>query len=281
MDHNTGGYDNAALGFWALRLNTTGYGNTGTGYAAAYSNDASLYNTANGFEALYSNNAGSYNTGIGAYSLYTNTGSGNTAIGYYSMENNTSGSYNVAVGDGAYPTSSTTLTNYNGFGYNVGFGFSVSNSVELGNTSISKIWGQVNTSTYSDARIKDNVEANVPGLDFINRLRPVTYNLNIHKENAILYANKPNQKDWDGKYDIEKMRMTGFIAQEVDSAAEAVGYNFSGIIKPSTPNDLYQVRYSEFVVPLVKSVQELKKMVDDLKMENDAMKKEIETLKKK
>ena len=281
MDHNTQGDHNTAVGFWALRLNTTGTSNTATGFGASYSNAAAAANTADGYYALY-NNAGSGNAASGYYALeLTTTGGYNTAIGYYAMESNTTGSNNVAVGASAFPTSGGGLNNYVGLGYNVGYGTSISNSVELGNTSITRIQGQVAMSTYSDARIKDNIEANVPGLDFIGRLRPVTYNLNIHKQNAIMYANKPDQKEWEGKYDIEKMKMTGFIAQEVDSAAEAVGYNFSGLVKPTGPNDLYQVRYSDFVAPLVKSVQELKKMVDDLKLENETMKRELEILKKK
>ena len=52
---------------------------------------------------------------------------------------------------------------------------------------------------------------------------------------------------------------------DMSIAANAAGYNFSGIIKPSGPNDFYQLRYSDFVVPLVKSVQELSKQNEELK----------------
>ena len=47
------------------------------------------------------------------------------------------------------------------------------------------------------------------------------------------------------------------IAQEVEQAASEIGYIFSGVDKPENENSLYGLRYAEFVVPLVKAVQEL------------------------
>ena len=56
---------------------------------------------------------------------------------------------------------------------------------------------------------------------------------------------------------------TGFVAQEVEVAANKLGYDFSGVDKPQNKNSLYGLRYAEFVVPLVKAVQELSKMNDE------------------
>jgi 3-methyladenine DNA glycosylase Tag len=53
-----------------------------------------------------------------------------------------------------------------------------------------------------------------------------------------------------------RIRRSGFIAQEVEQAANATGYDFSGIIKPKTDQDHYSLSYDAFVVPLVKAVQE-------------------------
>ena len=36
-----------------------------------------------------------------------------------------------------------------------------------------------------------------------------------------------------------------------------MGYDFSGVDAPKNDKDIYGLRYSEFVVPLVKAVQEL------------------------
>src|SRR3989339_482053 len=203
------------------------------------------------------------NSAFGYRALYSNTEGGNTANGISALYYNTTGSSNTALGYNAYPASGT-LTNYTGIGYNVGGASSTSNSVEIGNTSVSRIVGQVIWSTYSDERIKDNVSENVPGLAFINKLRPVAYNLNIHKQNEIMYKGKKEQEDWSSKYDIEKIRMTGFIAQEVEQASKEAGFDFSCVDKPKNENDMYSIRYSEFVVPLVKAVQEQQKKIEEL-----------------
>jgi regulator of replication initiation timing len=39
--------------------------------------------------------------------------------------------------------------------------------------------------------------------------------------------------------------------------ARDINYDFSGVDKPKNENDFYSLRYAEFVVPLVKAVQEL------------------------
>jgi len=66
-----------------------------------------------------------------------------------------------------------------------------------------------------------------------------------------------NEEDEAGK-----IVHTGFIAQEVEQAAGKLHYDFNGVDKPKTNDDLYGLRYDEFVVPLVKAVQELSKMND-------------------
>ncbi len=61
--------------------------------------------------------------------------------------------------------------------------------------------------------------------------------------------------NWKGKYDVEKTRFSGFLAQDVERAAQAVNYDFSGVSKPSEAGGLYGLKYAEFVVPLGKAVQ--------------------------
>ncbi len=75
---------------------------------------------------------------------------------------------------------------------------------------------------------------------------------------------------------------TGFIAQEVEKAAKELGFDFSGVDKPKNENDYYGLRYAEFVVPLVKAVQELDAQNKELKIkvaEMDLLKAEIQSLK--
>ncbi|HEX6180634.1 MAG TPA: tail fiber domain-containing protein, partial [Chitinophagaceae bacterium] len=204
------------------------------------------------------------------------TGYVNTAIGTRALYSNTSGFGNTGVGYNAYPISGT-LNNYTGIGYNVGTSSSASNSVELGNSSVSWIGGQVGWSTYSDERIKENIQDDVQGLSFITKLRPVTYNLNIHKQKDMTKssAKEKDEKDWDGKYDIEKKKISGFLAQEVEKAAKDANYNFHGITKPQNADGLYSLSYGDFVVPLVKAVQEQQAMIEKLQKKIEELEKKV------
>jgi uncharacterized coiled-coil DUF342 family protein len=65
---------------------------------------------------------------------------------------------------------------------------------------------------------------------------------------------------------------TGFVAQEVEQAANELNYAFSGVDAPKNENDFYGLRYAEFVVPLAKAVQELH-------AENTQMKRDLRELK--
>jgi hypothetical protein len=170
------------------------------------------------------------------------------------------------------------LNNTTCLGYNAGNVSSVANRVEIGNTSVTWIGGEVGWSTYSDARIKNQVQENVPGLSFIKRLRPVTYHLDIHKENEICLRGKKQTGDWKEKYDLEQKQMTGFIAQEVEHAAQSVGYDFSGVEQAKDEVGMYSVRYSEFVVPLVKAIQEQQVMIEQLQKENAALKAQTDKI---
>jgi hypothetical protein len=51
--------------------------------------------------------------------------------------------------------------------------------------------------TSSDKRVKKNIKENVPGLAFINKLKPVTYNLDLNAIDKIVQ--RPVIKDKDGK----------------------------------------------------------------------------------
>src|SRR4030095_4437686 len=64
---------------------------------------------------------------------------------------------------------------------------------------------------------------------------------------------------------------SGFIGEEVEAAAKKLNYEFSGVDKPQSKDGLYGLRYSDFVVPLVKAVQELSQ-------QNDEKDKKIEEL---
>lgn len=259
--------NNVAVGFEALTDNSTGFNNTGIGYFALHRNDVGFNNTAIGSYAINSNTSGFYNVAIGDNTMVQNTtGSQNTALGHSTMVGNVTGTYNTCVG--AYSGMSDALTNSTVVGNNAYV--TTSNAIAVGNTSVGSIKGQVGFTTFSDARIKKNVIENVPGLSFINELRPVTYHYDIHKQNEMLGVK--DNGDWAGKYDIEQVTFTGFLAQEVDAAAKKLGYDFSGIDKSE---NLLGLRYAEFTVPLVKAVQELDGKNQVLENENSLLKNKM------
>jgi trimeric autotransporter adhesin len=292
LSDNTTGFHNTAIGNGALNKNIDGNRNNAIGREALFNNTTGFDNTANGNIALLSNTTGGTNTATGSGALSSNTtGFANTATGYQALRSNTTGFRNTGIGRSAGEALPNNINNVSCFGYNAGFATTGSNQINIGDMSVTAIGGQVTWSTYSDGRIKNNITENVPGLNFIKALRPVTYNVDIIKQDAIANAGAPEIKDKDGsllykalnrsqpeypeQFDIEKITQTGFIAQEVEAAAKKSGYNFSGVQAPKDGKGLYSLRYAEFVVPLVKAVQEQQQIIDLLQKQVEAAKAEI------
>lgn len=312
MYYNISGNNNVAVGRSALLHDTIGSNNTAVGLNAMYWNRNSNFNTALGAYALYGHQTADNSTAIGAYALATDiSGIENAALGYASLYNNSIGNYNTTVGYTSLFSNTTGNQNtavghkalYHligghsniAIGYNSGIdpgspnvintvsigneGYlnAANNQAFIGNLSTAWIGGQTTWSTYaSDARVKNNVQEDVKGLDFISRLRPVTYNLDISSMRDIT-GNKDTE-DYPGKYDIEKIKQSGFLAQEVEQAAIASGYSFNGFTVPKKDTELYTMSYSLFVVPLVKATQELNAKVEQLNDENVQLKTEMKEL---
>ena len=89
----------------------------------------------------------------------------------------------------------------------------------------------------SDARMKSEVKDCEYGLDFVNKLKPKSY----LKEES-------------------EHREYGFIAQDVELLVK----NKDTIISYDAENDVYGLRYTELLAPLVKAVQELSGKVEVL-----------------
>lgn len=249
----------------ALYYNTTGNGNTANGIGALLTNNTGENNTAIGQAALLNNTTGYYNSASGRSALYSNTiGHSNTANGTFSLQINTTGNYNTALGYNAFGTG--TYSNSMALGANA-YAITASNMITAGDANITYAGCKVGWTTISDARVKKDVKENVPGLVFIKQLRPVTYYYDRNKENELLGIK--DTAYWEGKYDIDKIQFSGFLAQEVDAAAKKIGYDFSGVSKTSS---LWGLKYAELTVPLVKAVQEQQEMIDSLKSGNALLK---------
>ncbi|MDC8004780.1 tail fiber domain-containing protein [Aureisphaera galaxeae] len=262
MTSNTTGNFNVAVGDETLENNTTGSDNTALGNDALRANDDGQSNSAIGRDALRNNVTGDNNTSIGRNSLDSNTASNNTAVGYDAGESNTTGSSNTYVG---YDADATSGSISNSMALGNGARISSSNQIRVGNTSITSIGGYRSWSNLSDARFKLNVQENVPGLDFILNIKPVTYTLNREK----LSAFKGETEVVRNTSEVE----TGFLAQQIEEVAQSMGYEFSGVTRPDDLNkDNYTVSYATFVVPLVKAVQEQQSEIETLRAEIEELK---------
>ncbi len=324
LNSNSSGRFNTGIGMQTLFLNETGWGNTGSGFRSLVQNSDGDFNVSAGFQSMFSNTLGSLNTANGMNSLINNTtGNRNTAIGHNALTANITGSFNTAIGDSTNFLGSTALNNTTTIGN--GALVAANNTISLGNTAITAIRGQVGFSTFSDGRYKKDVEENVKGLDFILKLRPVTYHYDFEKmrnenyngvanvnhsslqmsslsntksvkgrlvpgSNAVsgMIGNRPFNNKNDASLaayyeEVKKndgIRYTGFIAQEVEATAKKTGFDFSGVDKPQNANDHYALRYAEFVVPLVKAIQEQQALIDAQNKKIEELTKRLEKIEK-
>ncbi len=277
--NDDGNNNNTAFGKNAFTSNTSGSRNNAIGVNALYHNSNGWDNNAFGYEALYNNsNSGLYNTAIGTGTLYNNiSGKRNVAVGYQAGNYGAFNNNCIYLGyQSRNNNSSSSFLNSTALGYQSTI--TADNQVRIGNADVTSIGGYADWSNISDKRFKLNIIEDVKGLEFILKLRPVSYDLDVNKINSFLGI---EQKDTNANTDKSKLRQTGFIAQEVEMAAKQTGFEFSGIDKPKNKNDLYGLRYAQFVVPLVKAVQEQEQKISEQQKIINNLKQRLEKLEKK
>jgi hypothetical protein len=252
----------------------TDYRDIAIGTNALHDDSGGAHNVAMGFYSMESSNGGVYNVALGSYSLHDNyLGNHNVGLGANALDDNTNGDNNTAVGDGSGPFANT-YDNTSALGHDATP--SASNEVRIGDNYITSIGGIVGWSNFSDARFKKNITENIPGINFIMKLRPVTYTLDVDGLNKFLKTGEyridhstgmpvqSSASEIQSRQDKESILYTGLIAQEVEKAAKELDFNFSGVDAPKNENDPYALRYAEFVMPLIKAVQEQQQMIQDL-----------------
>jgi trimeric autotransporter adhesin len=302
--HNASGVYCTAIGGYAL-YNNSGKSNTATGYGAMYgTGDNGSDNTAFGANTLTQMVANSDgNTAVGTNALlHSNAGAYNTAAGYAAFYLLADSRYNTAIGYGAgigYALTYTLSHSNTILGANCDVGSdnlnnciaigqqvtcTADNQVRIGNLATNSIGGQVGWTTFSDGRFKKNIREDVKGLDFILRLKPVTYQLDMDIIRNKLQAKGPAKLTPVMQTAITtsgQVVHSGFVAQDVEKAATESGFDFSGVDKPSTPDGLYGLRYEDFVVPLVKAVQEQQQQIETLQKGNVDINKRIQRIEEK
>ncbi|RLD49582.1 MAG: hypothetical protein DRJ05_20780 [Bacteroidetes bacterium] len=278
---NTTNHGNTAIGSNSMQFNTTGGWNTAVGGYTLENNTIGNQNSALGYRALENNISGKWNTGIGYHAINQNTiGDGNTAVGYVSLKYNTTGEDNTSIGDGSLmwnttgsrntaigssagpPSGNGNISNTTSIGYNAEV--TSDNQIRIGNLSITSIGGFTDWTNVSDGRFKTNVKENVSGLDFIMKLRPITYNLDMDAI-AGFHRTPDSLRLMDSERLKEAEVQIGFIAQEVEAAANELNFDFHGVDAPQNENSHYGIRYAEFVAPLVKAMQEQQAIIEELK----------------
>ncbi len=250
------GQKNIAIGENSLKNSSFGAFNTSIGYDAMANSSGSDNNVAIGLNALIKNqdlpNASfGMNTSIGNYSLFSAINvERSVGVGMSSGNGYSYGSDNIFIG---YHSGVTDpgISYYNSMAIGNDAVVNVSNKVVIGNSSVTQIGGYATWSNYSDKRLKENIiYSSDLGLDFIKQLKTVRYN----------YKEDKNKKIRDG-----------LIAQDIQEILKKNGWKFSGLIEDNDTNHTLNLSYTEFVLPLINSVQELSR-------ENDKLKKEIQSI---
>jgi trimeric autotransporter adhesin len=161
---------------------------------------------------------------------------------------------------GAYTNADqNNLSNATAIGY--GAIVTTSNDVRIGNDDVNWIGGHAAWSNTSDKRAKKDIQDVTQGLAFIKSLRPVEFKL----------------KEGNDHVDF------GFLAQDIE-ALLGTKYNILGI--GGDKDRTLSLRYTDFIAPLVKAVQEQQDIIEQQKKVSEqqeksiaAMRSELDTLK--
>lgn len=153
---------------------------------------------------------------------------------------------NISVGEAA---AAGTGLNSSCFGYQAtNSTLSASNEITLGNASVATLRCQVTSITaLSDRRDKNNIESIRGCLDFINSLKPVSFDWNCRD------GSKVGIKD------------SGFIAQDLKQSQIEHGFDFlQGLVYEANPEKL-EAAYGKLIPVIVGAIQELREELKNMK----------------
>ena len=255
---------------------TTGTHNTAVGAATLKKVSSGSYNTCIGSNVGAEVTDGANNVFIGgdgaSGTSSTSAGSNNVAIGV-GTANNYHGSGNILIGKGC-GLLNLTSTNRIVIGTTL-FGDNNDRTVSLGDNTgyvyasyaSSASWTQT-----SDERLKKNIADDTLGLSFINDLRTVTYKWKPISEldDSVIRKDPVTGDVIQGEKDTEQT-FHGLIAQEVKTAMDNAGCTtFDGWTQESDTG-IQGVSREQFVIPLIKAVQELSAEIVSLKSRLSAL----------
>jgi hypothetical protein len=291
------GNENTAMGFNAIgNVEGTGYSNSAFGTDAMANLTAGNFNTAIGDSASYSLTTGNFNTAVGYLADMTlgnliNT----TAIGYNAK---VSSNNSISIGNTAI-TSIKGQVNFTTFS-DGRYKKDVSENVkgldfimQLRPVTYHYDFDKINEEKYGTASSTDlrrnftnrkssPIHVSARGLNGKSTtIQSASSVLNLQSRNAGFTERSLSPqlaKYYEEVNQNNQIRYTGFIAQEVEAVAKKIGFEFSGVDKPKNETDQYGLRYAEFVVPLVKAVQEQQAIITSQNKKIDDLIKRIEML---
>ena len=140
--------------------------------------------------------------------------------------------------------------------------------IGVGGNNVSTLFaGGSSWSWTSDERLKKNINTDTLGLEFINKLRPVTYE--FKPSNEVDESFTEHYSATENKADSGKLKH-GIIAQEVKTALDEVGVSTFAAWSEEI-DGVQRIAPGDFIYPLINAVKELK-------IELDAAKARITTL---
>jgi hypothetical protein len=270
----------------------TSAGNTGQGSSSiAIGNSTGLKNQGTTCVAI-GTNAGQYNQGD--YSIAIGSDTGNTGQGQQSIcMGYQSGLYGIGA-------NSIALGSKSGF---TGTNPTLNTSTIILNATNSPVWSQASNAFYvapirnvvgttylqynattkevtysitapSDERLKTEINDTSLGLDFVNKLHPVSFKWKNRLSQSL--ADTVNPKSPGVRVH------EGFIAQEVKSVLDSLGIDSSIYVHTVDPDgpfdDIHGVVKDELIGPIVKAIQEQSAQIKSLQAQVTAMQQTLASL---
>ena len=202
------------------------------------------------------------------------TGYQNTFVGKGAGNVYTSGYRNICIGDGAQGSASDRYLAYT-IGSQLtsaGYGGLITIGQDNGNDRIyNSFQSNASWTRVSDERYKKDITTNTDcGLDFINDLRTVTFKWKAKSE---LDKDVPGYNPEETEPNCSH-KLYGLIAQEVKSALDKHNITDFGGHDIIEESGIQSISQEMFVMPLIKSIQELSTQVTALQAEVKALKGE-------
>jgi hypothetical protein len=239
-------FDSVAIGFCSLQHGGDAHRSIAVGYLA-----------------MCSTSAGYNNVAIGRESLKNNGSTNNVAIGYKAGEFTGTSNKQVIIGDRSNRFAGSGYTNRVSVGFYVYENSYKSNEAVLGRYAVTYAGIYTAWTNVSDERDKTDINTlnDNLGINFVRKLRPISYKFDHRKA----YVNKCGfewgQKDGTLKEDKENY---GFIAQEVNQATMDLGVKFDGVQLNTTMDEKWEIRNEDFLASIVKSIQDINKEIDKI-----------------